>query len=107
MAFESMVSGKDVAGCIDHTLLKAEATREEILRLCDEAVTWGFHAVCVNGRWVSTVAERLFGTQVKVAGVASLPLGADTTKIKVAQAKEAIDTGADEIDMVADLAAII
>jgi len=107
MTFESAMSGKDIAGTIDHTLLKAEATREEILRLCDEAVTWGFHAVCVNGRWVSTVAERLFGTKVKVASVVSLPLGGDTTRIKAAQAREAIDAGADEIDMVADLAAII
>lgn len=100
-------TGTDVAGCIDHTLLKAEATREEILRICDEAQARGFHAVCVNGRWVSLVAERLHGTKVKVAGVVSLPLGADTTKIKVAAARDAIDAGADEIDMVADLAAVI
>lgn len=107
MAFESEPTGKEIAGYIDHTLLKAEATHEEILRVCDEAVTWGFHSVCVNGRWVSLAAERLYGTKVKVAGVVSLPLGADTTKIKAAAAREAIDAGADEIDMVADLAAII
>jgi deoxyribose-phosphate aldolase len=107
MTFGSAMSGKDIAGTIDHTLLKAEATREEILRLCDEAVAWGFHAVCVNGRWVSTAAERLFGTKVKIAAVVGFPLGADTTKIKAAQAREAIDAGADEIDMVADLAAIL
>ncbi|MBN1509791.1 MAG: deoxyribose-phosphate aldolase [Sedimentisphaerales bacterium] len=107
MTFESAARGKDIAGCIDYTLLKAEATREEILRLCDDAVAWGFHTVCVNGRWVSMAAERLVGTKVKVASVVSLPLGADTTRIKAAQAREAIDAGADEIDMVADLAAII
>jgi deoxyribose-phosphate aldolase len=107
MTFEPAVSGKDIAARIDHTLLKAEATREEILRLCDEAVTWGFHAVCVNGRWVATAAERLFGTKVKIAAVAGFPLGADTTRTKVAQARDLIDAGADEVDMVADLAAII
>ena len=107
MTFEPMMTGKDVAQRIDHTLLKAEATREEILRLCDEAQAYGFHAVCVNGRWLSLVADRMHGTAVKVAGVVSLPLGADTTAVKVAQAKEAIHDGADEIDMVADLAAII
>ncbi|MCU0915043.1 MAG: deoxyribose-phosphate aldolase [Planctomycetes bacterium] len=96
-----------MASRIDHTLLKAEATRADILRVCDEAVAYGFHAVCVNARWLSVVADRLHETPVQVAGVVSLPLGADTTKIKEAQAKEAIYAGADEIDMVADLAAII
>jgi len=107
MTFESATTGKDMAGYIDHTLLKAEATRDEILRVCDEAVTWGFHAVCVSGRWVSLAAERLFGTGVKVAGVMGFPLGADATRVKTAGAREAIEAGADEIDMVADLAAII
>jgi deoxyribose-phosphate aldolase len=107
MTLGSAMSGKDIAGYIDHTLLKAEATGEEILRVCDEAVTWGFHAVCVNGRWVSVAAERLFGTKVKIAGVVGFPLGAGTTKTKGVEAREAIDAGADEIDMVADLAAII
>jgi deoxyribose-phosphate aldolase len=104
---EQGVTAKDLAQCIDHTLLRAEATQAEILRICDEAVAYGFHAVCVNGRWVSLEADRLQDTPVQVAGVVSLPLGADTTKIKAAQAKEAIFSGADEIDMVADLAAII
>jgi deoxyribose-phosphate aldolase len=97
----------DVVQRIDHTLLKAEATQAEILRLCEEAVHYGFHAVCVNGRWLSLAADRLQGTAVAVAGVVSLPLGADTTKVKVAQAQDAVYAGADEIDMVADLAAII
>ncbi len=100
-------AGDDVAKRIDHTLLKAEATQAEILRLCDEAVAYGFHAVCVNDRWLSLVADRLQEAPVQVAGVVSLPLGADTTKIKAAQAQDAIYAGADEIDMVADLAALI
>ena len=101
------LSGEEMARRIDHTLLKAEATREEILRLCDEAMRYGFCAVCVNGRWVSTAADRLHGSRVHVASVVGFPLGADTTKAKVAQTKEAIHDGADEIDMVADLAAIL
>lgn len=104
---EQSISAPDLAKYIDHTLLKAEATRADILRVCDEAVTYGFHAVCVNDRWLSLVADRLQETPVQVAGVVSLPLGGDTTKIKAAQAQDAIYAGADEIDMVADLAAII
>jgi len=106
-AIEQSVSAENLAKYIDHTLLRAEATQAEILRLCDEAVAHGFHAVCVNPRWLSFVADRLQETPVQVAGVVSLPLGADTTKIKAAQAQDAIYAGADEIDMVADLAAII
>lgn len=106
-AVRPAVAAGDIARYIDHTQLKAEATRDDILRVCDEAVTYGFHTVCVNGRWLSLVADRLQGTPVQVAGVVSLPLGADTTKVKAAQAQDAIYAGADEIDMVADLAAII
>jgi deoxyribose-phosphate aldolase len=98
---------KLLAGCIDHTLLSATATSEQIIQLCQEAKEYGFCAVSVNPRWVALAAEQLHDSKVKVGGVVSLPLGADLTKIKVAQAREAIFDGADEIDMVADLAAII
>jgi deoxyribose-phosphate aldolase len=98
---------KQLAGCIDHTLLDATATKEKIENLCREAQDFGFHAVCVNPRWLPLAAERLYNTKVRVGGVVSLPLGADSTKIKVAQAKDAIFAGADELDMVADLASII
>lgn len=101
------VSQEELAGCIDHTLLSATATSEQIRQLCEEAKEYGFYAVSINPRWVTLAAERLAGCKVKVGGVVSLPLGADSTKIKVAQAKDAILAGADEIDMVADLAAII
>lgn len=107
MDTEYKMSDRELAACIDHTLLAATATRQQVERLCEEAKTFGFHAVCVNGRWVPLAAERLTSSKVAVAGVVSLPLGADSTKIKVAQAKDAIFAGADEIDMVADLAAII
>jgi deoxyribose-phosphate aldolase len=98
---------KGLVSCIDHTLLSATATSEQIKQLCEEAQTYGFHAVSVNPRWVGFAADQSQGSKVAVGGVVSLPLGADTTKIKVAQTKEAIFAGADEIDMVADLAAII
>lgn len=101
------ISYKQLAGFIDHTLLEATATKELIEQLCQEAIDFGFHAVCVNPRWIPLAAELLHNTKVKVASVVSLPLGADSTKIKTAQAKDAIFAGADEIDMVADLAAII
>ena len=98
---------KQLAGCIDHTLLSVTATSEQIRQLCEEAKTYGFHTVSVNPRWVALSADQLQGSKVAVGGVVSLPLGADSTAIKVAQAREAIFAGADEIDMVADLAAII
>ncbi len=101
------ISPEELAGYIDHTFLEATATKERIERICEEAISYGFHTVCVNPRWLSEVAEQLHGSKIKVGGVVSLPFGADTTKIKVAQTKEAIFAGADEIDMVADLAAII
>ncbi len=98
---------KQLACAIDHTLLDATATKEKIEQLCQEAKTYGFHTVCVNGRWLSLVADLLADSKVVVGGVVSLPLGADSTKIKVVQARDAIYAGADEIDMVADLPAII
>ncbi len=100
-------SVKELAGVIDHTLLKPEATSGQIKRLCDEAIRYDFYAVSINPRWIHVAAELLHGTNVIVGGVVSLPLGADFTKIKVLQAREAIFAGADEIDMVADIAAII
>ena len=101
------LSAAEMATHIDHTLLKADATREQILKGCEEARTYGFHAVCVTGRWVEIAADTLHGSHVKVAAVIDFPLGSETTKIKVAQAKEAVRAGADEIDMVADLASIL
>jgi len=98
---------KELAGVIDHTLLKPETTSEQIRRLCEEAKQYGFHAVSINPRWVPLAADLLHGSNVATGGVVSLPFGADFTHIKALQAKEAIMAGADEIDMVADLAAII
>jgi len=98
---------KQLAGCIEHTLLTATAAEEQIKQLCEDVKAYGFHCVCVNPRWVGLAADQLHGSKVKVCTVVSFPLGADSTKIKVAAAHDAIMTGADEIDMVADLAAIM
>jgi deoxyribose-phosphate aldolase len=107
MNIEQNISQEELAGRIDHTLLDATTAKEQIEKLCHEAKTYGFHTVCVNGRWIPLVAELLADSKVAVGGVVSLPLGADSTKVKAAQAKDTIFAGADEIDMVADLAAII
>jgi len=104
---EHQISNEELAGCIDHTLLDATATREQIEQACRQAKDYAFHTVCVNGRWLTLAAELLAGSKVAVGGVVSLPLGANSTKSKVAQTTDAIFAGADEIDMVADLAAII
>ena len=100
-------SKKQLAKYIDHTLLNATAVTADIERLCAEAVERGFYAVCVLPRWVSLASDIVAGTDVKVAGVAGFPFGADTAKIKAFDAKEVIMSGADEVDMVADLASII
>ncbi len=103
----NVISERDMAAVIDHTLLRPETTSGQIRQLCDEARRYGFCAASINPRWLPLATELLQGTKVAVGGVVSLPFGADFTKIKVAQTKAAIFAGADEIDMVADLAAII
>jgi deoxyribose-phosphate aldolase len=85
---------------IDHTLLRADATRPEVLQLCAEARQFGFASVCVNSAWVPLVARELRGTPVKTCAVAGFPLGAMATAAKVFEAEEAIRSGASEIDMV-------
>ena len=104
---EGQISDKELARSIDHTLLAATATSEQIRKLCNEATEYEFASACVNPRWVALTAEQLAGSTAKVCSVIGFPLGADSTKIKVAQAKEVLLAGADEVDMVADLAAII
>ncbi|MDD5065151.1 MAG: deoxyribose-phosphate aldolase [Phycisphaerae bacterium] len=101
------INEKQLAGCIDHTLLSSTATSEQIKKLCQQARDYCFCSVFVNPRWIALAAEQLHGCRVKVGSVAGFPLGADSTKIKAAQAEDCIFAGADEVDMVADLAAII
>lgn len=96
----------NLAGYIDHTLLKPEATRDQIIQVCREAIEHHFYSVCVNPYYVSTVAEALKGSPVKVCSVMGFPLGANVTEIKVAETRKAIADGAQEIDMVINVAAI-
>lgn len=88
---------------IDHTLLKPTATETQIQMLCEEAIAYGFKAVCVNGCWVKLASELLKDSKVKVATVVGFPLGAMSTEAKEAEAKEALNNGADEVDMVLNL----
>ncbi len=93
----------NIAKYIDHTLLKPEASKKEIDKLCGEALEHGFFSVCINGCRVKYAAELLDPSDVKVCAVIGFPLGACTTKVKVMEAKTAIADGADEIDMVMNI----
>lgn len=85
---------------IDHTLLKATATKNDIITLCDEAKAHQFFSVCVNSCYVKLAKEQLKNTTIKVCSVIGFPLGAMSTDAKVAETKAALKDGADEIDMV-------
>jgi deoxyribose-phosphate aldolase len=89
-----------ISGLIDHTLLKPEATREQIRKLCREALEFGFAAVCVNPAWVPLCAAELAGSGVSVASVVGFPLGAAMTEVKMHEAEAVLRCGAREIDMV-------
>lgn len=94
-----------IAPYIDHTLLKPEASREQVLTVAAEAREHGFASVCINPVWVPTVAEALAGSDVRTCTVIGFPLGATSTASKVFEASRAADDGADELDMVIDIAA--
>lgn len=91
------------ASLIDHTLLKPDATEEQIKQLCEEAKKYRFASVCVNPCWVKYCKSLLQDTSVKVCTVIGFPLGATTTATKVFETAEAIEQGADEIDMVINI----
>jgi len=95
-----------VAKYIDHTLLKPEATREQVTQLCFEARKYNFASVCVNPTQVKLCAELLRGTPVKVCSVIGFPLGANTPEIKTAETRQALAEGATEIDMVINIGAL-
>ena len=95
-----------VAMMIDHTLLKADATRQEIEALCREAAEYRFASVCVNPTWVAACARLLRGTPVKVCSVVGFPLGATTADTKHYETRRAIFDGAQEIDMVINVGAL-
>ena len=96
----------NVAGLIDHTLLKPDATRQDIEKLCQEASEYRFATVCVNPTWVALAASRLKGTGVGVCSVVGFPLGATTADVKHYETRRAIFDGASEIDMVINIGAL-
>lgn len=96
----------DYAKMIDHTLLKPEASREQVKKLCQEAVEYGFHSVCVNSCYVSFCADLLKDSDVKVCTVIGFPLGAMSSAGKAAEAAAAVKDGADELDMVVNVGMI-
>jgi len=98
---------RELAAVIEHTNLKPQAGPADVDRLCDEAMRYGFVAVCVNPIWVARCAARLAGSEVRIASVAGFPLGASRTDTKVNEARRAIDDGAMEIDMVVRLGDLI
>jgi len=96
----------DLAGMIDHTLLKPDATQDQVAQLCYEARKYGFASVCVNPTWVELCAQLLKGSSVKVCTVIGFPLGATAPEVKAFEARNAIHQGASEIDMVINIGAL-
>jgi deoxyribose-phosphate aldolase len=96
----------EIARYIDHTLLKADATFDQVAKLCEEAKEFSFASVCVNPFYVKHCAKLLDGSSVKVCTVVGFPLGANATKTKVREARRAIRDGANEIDMVINVGAL-
>ncbi len=95
-----------IAALIDHTILKPEATRTDVLKVCREARQYGFASVCVNPYWVPMVRAELAGSPVKVCTVIGFPLGATSTEAKVAEAEICLRAGATELDMVINIGAL-
>jgi deoxyribose-phosphate aldolase len=101
-----MITREKMAGLIDHTLLKPDATRDDIKRLCQEAIQYSFWSVCVNPSYVSLAASILRDTDVRVCSVVGFPLGANIPEVKAFEAERALGDGANEIDMVINLGAL-
>jgi deoxyribose-phosphate aldolase len=98
--------GAEIARMIDHTLLKPDATQDQIAQLCYEARKYGFAAVCVNPAWVRLCSQLLQGSPVHVCTVVGFPLGATPPEVKAYEAQQAIDDGATEVDMVINIGAL-
>ena len=99
-------TARDWASLVDHTLLKPEATENDIKKLCNEAIEFGFASVCVNPCWVKKAAEFLRGSTVPVCTVIGFPLGATLSDVKAYEARRAIFNGAREVDMVINIGAL-
>lgn len=103
---KNTLSPKEIAHYIDHTILKADATRDEIAKLCDEAKTHQFFSVCVNAANVAMAKEFVLGSDVRVCAVVGFPLGATTPQVKAFETHEAVRAGAEEVDMVINVGAL-
>ncbi len=99
-------SALNIARLIDHTLLRPEATREDILKVCAEARQYNFASVCLNSCWVPIAASELAGSDIKVCTVVGFPLGATLTEAKLHETEAALRAGAQEIDMVQNIGAL-
>jgi len=98
---------EQVAAYIDHTLLKPNATKEQIIQLCNEAIKYKFKAICVNPNFAKLGLETVKGTGINVAVVVGFPLGANTTRIKALETEELVELGVNEIDMVVNISALL
>ena len=96
----------DIASLIDHTLLKPEATEDDIKKVCKEAIQYKFKSVCINTHYVSLVSRMLAGSGVLTCCVVGFPLGASSTRAKVDETFDALKNGANEIDMVINIGAL-
>ena len=103
---KTLFTKESLAAYMDHTLLKADASKEQILKVCEEAKKYHFASVCVNSCWISLVAKELEGTGVTPCCVVGFPLGAMMTSAKAAETRDAVAAGAREIDMVIHVGAI-
>ena len=101
-----MLTPAQLAGLMDHTLLKPEATEADMLRLCNEARENSCCSVCINPAWVALAARELAGSGVKVCTVVGFPLGATLTSVKVNETLRVIELGAQEVDMVLNVGAL-
>ncbi|CEN79778.1 deoxyribose-phosphate aldolase [Paraclostridium sordellii] len=96
----------NIANMIDHTILKAVATKEDVKKLCNEAKEYNFFSVCINPANIEFAKKELEGSSVKVCTVIGFPLGANTSEVKAFETKDAIKKGADEVDMVINIGAL-
>ena len=96
----------NIASYIDHTILKPNATKDQVIKICEEAKQYEFASVCVNSYRTQLVKEQLQGTDVKVCTVVGFPLGAVPTEVKIFETKLALEHGANEIDMVINIGAL-
>lgn len=97
------MENKNIASIIDHTILKADATKETVEKVCKEAIEYKFASVCINPANIALCAELLKGSGVKVCTVIGFPLGANTSEVKAFETKDAIEKGANEVDMVINI----